>query len=152
MACFFYIISHSSTVFFFDPLEGFSGPSTVFVVVILHRDLSRHGGIVASPQFGHGWVGVGCTVHLGLAPYLKYFELVISFAEIEAEMTEGRDGEFENEMSVGEAKFSSSSFLLRLSSVFSFILILVLCAFFPFLNQVSIHVGDADLVNPHLRR
>ena len=29
--------------------EDFLFPSTVFVVVILHRDLSRHGGLVVSP-------------------------------------------------------------------------------------------------------
>ena len=63
-----------------------------------------------SPQFGHGWVGAGCAVHLGLAPNLKYLELVISVAEIEAEMTAGRDAEFECEVSVGEEKFSSVKF------------------------------------------
>ena len=52
-----------------------------------------------------------------------------------SEMTAGMDAEFECEMSVGEAKFSSSSFLLRLSSVFSFILFLV---FFALLSNSSI--------------
>ena len=37
----------------------------------------------------------------GLAPKLKYLELVISLAEIEAEMTAGKDAEFECEMSGG---------------------------------------------------
>ena len=76
-------------------------------------------------------------LHSGLAPTLKYLELVISFAEIEAKLTAGRDAEYECEMSVAEAEFSSSSFLLRLSSAFSFIRFSVFFFFFSFLSHSS---------------
>ena len=66
--------------------------------------------IEVSPQFGHGWVGAGRAVHLCLAPNLKYLELVISFAEIEVEMTAGRDAEFECEMTVCSCPIPQSSF------------------------------------------
>ena len=54
-------------------------------------------------------------------------------------MTVRRDAEFECEMSVREEKFSSSRFFLRLSSVFSFILILVLLGVFCHIPQLSVH-------------
>ena len=90
----------------------------------------------------------GWAVHLGFAPNVKNFELVISFAEFEAEMRVGRDAEFELEMSSGPWKFLSSSLLLCLSSVSSFILILFFCVLVPFLNQVAIQKWFGRLWQP----
>ena len=45
LACFFFIISQSSSLDWFSV----SRPSTAFVGVILQRDLSHHSGIVVSP-------------------------------------------------------------------------------------------------------